>query len=69
MGLVGAGAGGGIILRAAGAGGAGSVGGAGGAGGADMDTDDGRRGGVGGAKLLESVRDGIAGGSARLGVA
>lgn len=63
MGLVGAGAGGGIILRAAGAGGAG------GAGGADMDTDDGRRGGVGGAKLLESVRDGIAGGSARLGVA
>lgn len=66
MGLVGAGAGGGIILRAAGAGG---VGGAGGAGGADMDTDDGRRGGVGGAKLLESVRDGIAGGSARLGVA
>lgn len=66
MGLVGAGAGGGIILRAAGAGG---VGGAGGAGGADMDTDDGRRGGVGGAKLLESVRDGIAGGSARLGAA
>lgn len=63
MGLVGAGAGGGIILRAAGAGGVG------GAGGADMDTDDGRRGGVGGAKLLESVRDGIAGGSARLGVA
>lgn len=69
MGLVGAGAGGGIILRAAGAGGAGGVGGAGGAGGADMDTDDGRRGGVGGAKLLESVRDGIAGGSARLGAA
>lgn len=66
MGLVGAGVGGGIILRAAGAGG---VGGAGGAGGADMDTDDGRRGGVGGAKLLESVRDGIAGGSARLGAA
>lgn len=66
MGLVGAGAGGGIILRAAGAGG---VGGAGGARGADMDTDDGRRGGVGGAKLLESVRDGIAGGSARLGAA
>lgn len=66
MGLAGAGAGGGIILRAAGAGG---VGGAGGAGGADMDTDDGRRGGVGGAKLLESVRDGIAGGSARLGAA
>lgn len=66
MGLVGAGAGGGIILRAAGAGG---VGGAGGAGGADMDTDDGRRGGVGGAKLLESVRDGIAGGNARLGAA
>lgn len=32
-----------------------------------MDIDDGRRGGVGGAKLLESVRDIVAGGSARLG--
>lgn len=34
-----------------------------------MDTDDGRRGGVGGARLLESVRDNVAGGSARLGAA
>lgn len=34
-----------------------------------MDTDDGRCGGVGGARLLESVRDNVAGGSARLGAA
>lgn len=34
-----------------------------------MDTDDGRRGGVGGARLLESVRDNVAGGSVRLGAA
>lgn len=34
-----------------------------------MDTDDGRRGGVGGAKWLKSVRDNVAGGSVRLGAA